>query len=52
MNGARITGCCKFKNASKSVSTTLHITQVQVDQTPQQEFSYIDPDTRISGESL
>ena len=48
-NGSGITGCQYIEDTNKSISITLHKTQVQVDQRTQHKSSYTEAIRRESG---
>jgi hypothetical protein len=50
IKGAGLTGCLPVEDANRSISITLHKTQVQVDQRPQHKTGYTKSDRRESGE--
>lgn len=41
---------CMSNNVNRSISFTIHKTQVQVDQKPHQKTTYTEPDRRERGE--
>ena len=49
INGAGITGWQHVEDCNRSISITIHKTQIQMDHVPQHKFSYIETDGRENG---